>query len=43
MSCMGQSAASHNAAMPATNQTFWRRVTIGEPSRTTFGPMTRVA
>src|SRR3954453_17653942 len=43
MSCSGQSDAAHSTITPTTNQRRWRRVTTGDPSRTTFGPMTRVA
>src|SRR5947209_18979036 len=43
MSCTGQSAAAHSVSTPSANHIIWRRVTIGEPSRTTFGPMTRTA
>src|SRR3954447_24270368 len=43
MSCRGQSAAAHSVSTPIANHTVWRTVTIGEPSRTTFGPITRTA
>src|SRR5258705_13388202 len=43
MSCTGQSAAAHSDRRARTNQPFWRRVTTGEPSRTTFGPITLTA
>src|SRR5256885_16784412 len=43
MSCTGQSAAAHNTSTPSTNHSICRRVTIGEPSRTAFGPITFTA
>src|SRR6266850_5382793 len=43
MSCTGQSDAPHSTTTPRKNQSFWRPVTIGDPSRTAFGPITRTA
>src|SRR4051794_26365841 len=43
MSWMGQSAATHIVSTASANHSFWRDVTIGEPSRTTFGPITFTA
>src|SRR5207248_1619273 len=43
MSCTGQSDAAHSTTTPSTNHSFCRPVTIGDPSRTAFGPITRTA